>query len=107
MFPPLYGPLPPDVPPLGELLPIPHTFHPALTFTGALIATVSWVSRILLGNILFAFWGAGSLRALSRIHGYFWKALALPPLIAAFLVSFGALMIAITIVIRRLAPHRP
>jgi hypothetical protein len=106
MFPPLYGPAP-DVPPLGELLPIPHTFHPTLTFSGALIAMASWVSRIILGNILFAFWGAGSLMVWSRIHSYFWRALAVPPLILLFLVSFAALMIAITMVMRWIFPQRP
>ncbi len=106
MFPPVHGP-PANVPPMAEVLPVPHTFHPALTFSGALIATVSWVVRIILGNLLFAFWGAGSLFAWSRVHNYFWRALMLPSLVAIFLVSFAALMIAITMAVRWIAPHRP
>jgi hypothetical protein len=106
MFPPLHGPPDPGARSVGERFAIPHTFNPTLTFPGALVATASWVARIILGSLLFAVWGVGSLMAWSSIHNHFWRAMALPPLILLFLVSFAALMIAITMVLRRISRRR-
>jgi hypothetical protein len=106
MFPPLDRPPQAGVRSVCEPFAVPHTFNPSLTFCGALIALMSWIARIFLGNLLFAVWGVGSLMAWSRIHNCFWRALALPPLVLLFLVSFAALMIAISTVVRWISPHR-
>jgi hypothetical protein len=106
MFPPFDGPPRAGARSVGEPFAIPYTFNPQFTFSGALIALVSSVSRICLGSLLFAVWGVGSLIALSRIHSQFWSAVALIPLILLFLVLFAVLMIAISTLVGWISPHR-
>jgi hypothetical protein len=106
MFPPFDGRPESGVPSVGEPFAVAHTFNPHFTFSGALIALVSSVSRIFLGSLLFAVWGVGSLMALSRIHNYFWTAVAVVPLILLFLALFAALMIAISTVVGWISPDR-
>jgi hypothetical protein len=104
MFPPFDGPPQAGAKSVGEPFAVPYMFNPNLTFTGALIAVASSVSRIFLGSLLFAVWGVGSLMAWSRIHNHFWRVMALVPLILLFLVSFAALMIAISTVVTWVSP---
>ena len=104
MFPPFDGPPQPSSKSVGEPFAIPYMFNPNLSFSGALIAVALSLSRIFLGSLLFAVWGTGSLMAWSRIHNHFWRAMALAPLILLFLVSFAALMIAISTVVSWISP---
>ena len=104
MFPPFDGRPEPGVQSVGEPFAVVYTFNPHFTFSGALIALASSVIRILLGSLLFAVWGVGSLMALSRIHNPFWGAMAALPLILLFLVLFAALMIAISTIVGWISP---
>jgi len=89
-----------------ERFQIPYTFKPNLSVGEAVAAAVVAFLRILLGSLLFAFWGAYSLAALTRIRSWFWRAALAAPLIILFLVLFALLMLAITAVGRRLACER-
>jgi hypothetical protein len=104
MFPPFDGRPEPGVPSVGQPFALAYTFSPNFTFWGAVIALVSSISRIFLGSLLFAVWGVGALTAWSHIHSYFWRAIALPPLILLFLVLFAALMIAISTIVGWISP---
>jgi len=88
-------------------MPIPHTFKPRLSFSEAFIAVAGAFLRIFLGSLLFAVWGAYSLAAWSAKHGYFWRAAVLLPLLAAFLMSFALMLIAIGTLVRACSPRRP
>jgi hypothetical protein len=92
---------------VGERFALPYTFKPQLSFIQALIGTVGAVLRILLGSLLFAIWGTYSLVARAEIGSYFWRVAALVFLFLSFLVSLAALMLAISVLERRLSAQRP
>jgi hypothetical protein len=87
-----------------ERFAIPYTFKPQLSFWEALVATIAAFFRILLGSLLFAFWGTYTLVVWNRIHSLFWRPVVLLPLILVFVVMFTWLMVAITALARILCP---
>ena len=90
-----------------ERIPIPHTFKPRLSLIEALIAVAGAFLRIFLGSLLFAVWGTYTLLACSKIKGHLWRAIAVVPLVVLFLLTFAALMLAISAMVRTLSPKRP
>jgi hypothetical protein len=89
-----------------ERFQIPYSFKPQLDVVEAVAAALVAFLRILLGSLLFAFWGVYSLAALSRIRSWFWRAALAAPLVVLFLALFGLLMLAIAALGRRMVSKR-
>lgn len=86
---------------LARLAP-PYTFAPALHPRDALVAVAGTLVRLFGSCILFALWGALSLRAWSSLTGTFWRIVALPPLVLLFAAVFGGFLMAVSALERRL-----
>jgi hypothetical protein len=91
---------------LSERFGIPHSFPPNLSVGEAAVAACGALARILLGSILFAVWGAYSIRSFDMISNHFWRIVVLIPLLFLFAVAFGAMMMAISAIVRKLSPPR-
>jgi hypothetical protein len=89
-----------------QRLPIPHTFNDGLSFPEAAIAVAQALLRILLGCLLFAMWGTLALWLWDSIGSHFWWGVVLVPVLALFLSSMFALMVAITVLTKAVAPKR-
>jgi hypothetical protein len=89
-----------------QRLAIPHTFNEGLSLPEAVIATIQGFLRIFLSCLLFALWGTLALWLWSAIGDHFWRWLVPVPLLALFLSSFLAVMIAISAVARAVTPKR-
>lgn len=85
-----------------ERLAIPHTFKPQLSLWEAACSAVAMFLRILLGSLLFAFWGAYSLATAFSAHGWMRRALILTALFLAFGVLLFLVMVMIAALQRRL-----
>jgi len=88
-----------------ERFAIPFSFKPRLTVWEATLAAVVSFARIVLGSILFAFWGTGILFVWSKITNLLLRIAAVLPLIALFVVALAALMYCISLLIQRLFPR--
>ena len=95
---------PSDARSLAQRFAIPHDFPPNLSVREAIIRVAAALARILLGSLLFAFWGVFSARTWSAIPGHFWQAAAILPLVLLFVVPFAALMAGISAMVRAVAP---
>jgi hypothetical protein len=91
---------------VNERFPIPFTFKPQLSFIEAVVATAGAFSRVLLGSLLFAVWGAYSLALWTAARSFVWRIGVLLPLFLLFLLSFALLMIAISALVRIISPTR-
>ena len=89
-----------------ERFAIPYTFKPQMSFPEAVIAALGAFLRILLGSLLFAFWGAYSLSLGSAIRNVFWRVAVLLPMFLLFLGLFALLMLAIGSLVRTLLGKR-
>jgi hypothetical protein len=87
-----------------QRLPIPHTFNEGLGFPEAAIAVAQALLRILLGCLLFAMWGTLALWLWDAIRSPIWRGLVLAPVVAFFLLSLLAVMIAISIGVKAVTP---
>jgi hypothetical protein len=83
----------------------PHTFNPNLSLGNALLAVAMCLARVFGACVLFALWGGLSVYVCSAIEDRFWRAAAVLPLVVLLLAAVAALMIAISLVERRLR-HR-
>jgi hypothetical protein len=89
-----------------QRLPIPHTFNDGLSFPEAAIAVAQALLRIVLGCLLFAMWGTLALWLWDSIGSRFWRGLALVPVLALFLSSLLAVMIAISVASKAIMAKR-
>jgi hypothetical protein len=87
-----------------ERFAIPYAFKPQLSFAEALIATLAAFFRILLGSLLFAFWGAYTLVAWNKTQSFFWRPIVLLLLILLFVVLLALLMLGISALARIPSP---
>ena len=92
---------------VGERFAIPYTFKPHLGFIQALIVIAGAFLRIVLGSLLFAFWGTYSLVAWASIGNYFWRVAVLMLLFLSFLLSLAVLMFAISAFTRKFLAESP
>ncbi len=92
---------------LAERFAIPHVFRPNLTPMQALVSVAGALARILLGSVLFAFWGTGAALAWSALPNLFLRILVLVPLVVLFLVAITALMLGISAVVRKVSNEQP
>jgi hypothetical protein len=90
---------------IAERFGIPHTFPPNMRVGEAIIAALGSMARILLGSLLFAVWGVYAIRTFDAIQNHFWRVIALIPLLVLFAVSLGAIMFAISALMRKLSPR--
>jgi hypothetical protein len=88
--------------PIYERFAIPYSFKPSLSVGEAVIAAAATFFRIFLSSLLFAFWGAYSLAAVTRIRNWFWRIIAAAFLIVLFLALLTLLLLAISALARRL-----
>jgi hypothetical protein len=84
-----------------ERFAIPYTFKPQLSLAEAAISAVGAFLRILLGSILFAVWGTYSFYAWNSIRNVFLRCSVLLALLLLFAVSLTALMLAISVLVRK------
>jgi len=89
-----------------QRLAIPHTFQEGLAFPQGAIAIAEAFLRILLGSLLFAFWGTFVWWTWSAIQNNFLRCLVAAFLAAIFLWLVFALMIAISFAARAVMPKR-
>jgi hypothetical protein len=89
-----------------QRLPIPHSFNEGLGFPEAAVAVAQALLRIFLGCLLFAMWGTLAMWLWSAIGSPFWGGLVLVPVLALFVLSLLALMIAISVVTKAVTPKR-
>lgn len=89
---------------ISERFGIPHSFPPDLSVGEAIVAALGALARIFLGSLLFAVWGVYSIRSFDAIPSHFWRVVILIPLFLLFACSLGALMLAISAVVRRVSP---
>ncbi len=81
-----------------QRLAIPHTFNEGLGLREAAIAVTQAFLRIVLSCLLFAVWAVFAVSLWGATEGHVWQWVILVPLLALFLFSFFALMIAISVV---------
>lgn len=86
-----------------ERFALPHTFKPQLSFYQACVSVVAALSKIFLGSLLFAVWGAYSFKVWTVIANIFLRLVVLQGMLLLFLASFAAVMIGITALARRAA----
>lgn len=91
---------------ISDRFGIPHSFPPDLSVAEAVVAAFGALARIFFGSLLFAFWGVYSIRSFDAIQSHFWRIVILIPLFLLFAFSFGALMLVISAVVRRISPRR-
>lgn len=99
------GEIPPDSArggsPLAQFA-TPHTFNPNLSVGNALLAVAACLARVFGACVLFALWGGLSVYVWSAIEGHFWRSAAVLALVFLLLAAMAALMIAISLVERRI-----
>ncbi len=89
-----------------QRLPIPHSFNEGLSFPEAAIAVAQALVRIVFGCLLFAVWGTLALWLWDSIGSHFWRGVVLVPVLALFLSSLLAVMIAISVASRAVIAKR-
>lgn len=87
-------------------LAIPHSFKPQLSVVEAFVAATTAFLRIFLGCLLFAFWGAYTLAAWSRIPNLLVRLAAELALMLLFLTVCLLLLAASSALARILSPRR-
>jgi len=87
-----------------ERFAIPYTFKPQLSLSEAFVAACGAFLRILLGSLIFAFFGAYILLAWTSIHNVFLRFLAVAALVGALGVAMAALMVAISSAVKWIWP---
>jgi hypothetical protein len=87
--------------PLHERFAVPHTFKPQLTFLEAIISAGGALLRILLGSLLFAFYGWYSFVSWSAFDEMLWRVVVLIVLTAGFIGLFTLLMLSIASLVRK------
>jgi len=90
-----------------ERFALPYAFKPRLSLLEAVIAATGAFLRILLGSLLFAFWGVYTLMAWSSIPNSVLRVAAMLPLVGLFLLTFALLMLGISVLVRTVSPKRP
>src|ERR1700721_1580650 len=93
---PSYGSLNTHKRSIHERFAIPYVFSPNLSLGEAAAAALGALARILLGSLLFAFWGVSSAMVWNSMDNHFWRAVIAVPLGLLLLVSMGGLMLGIT-----------
>lgn len=90
-----------------ERFALPHAFKPQLSFTEAVVSVAGAFLRIVLGSLVFAFWGTYSLVAWTSIRNLFVRVVAVLLLLVLFLLTFTLLMLAIAAIVRTASRKRP
>ena len=90
----------------SERFAIPFSFKPQLSFREAVVGAVGSFLRVVLGCILFAVWGAYSLKLWATIRSPWLRIGLLSSLLIAFLLSLALTMLAIAAVMRSVLPKR-
>ena len=90
--------------PIYRRFSLPYMFKPQLSLAEAAIAALAAFLRIFSGSLLFALYGWYAMVAWRQIRSPWWRAAALPPIVAVFLLLFALLMAAISAMLRRVLP---
>ena len=89
-----------------ERFAIPHSFKPQLSLAEAALAAGGAFLRILLGSILFGFWGAYTYLACRAVKNVYSRSALLFASVALFAVLLTLLLMAITALVRMMWPQR-
>ncbi len=84
-----------------ERLAIPHTFKPSLSFAHAMIAVAGALTRIMCGSLLFAFWGAFTIRAWQSKETLAIRVLEVLGLSIGFSLLMTALFLTVSLLVSR------
>lgn len=70
------------------------------------MAVIGTLARIFGACLLFAVWGGATAMVWSGIGSYFWRIVAIAPMIAVFVAGLASLMVAVTAVENRVLARR-
>jgi len=83
-----------------QRLPVPHTFNNGLSLREAAAAVWQVALRIIMSCLLFAVWGAFTIRTWFAVGDHFWRWPVMAFAVALFACSFLLLMITISQLLR-------